>query len=111
MAERCPSTKRWEDIRHLKDNDNEIAALAGTALLAIAAPVQAQPYPMGTTSTQPQAPIYQTVAPNWMQDDGSSSDHPVHMPGDISGERLNSQYRNGIDVPPGQGLPAGGSYR
>lgn len=90
-----------------------LAALAGTALLALAAPVSAQPYPTGqsgpmnTMQMPAQTPIYEIAAPGWAADDGSSSDFPIHMPGDISGERLNSQYRNGIDVPPGNGLPAG----
>jgi hypothetical protein len=53
-----------------------------------------------------QAPYYQTAFPTWQMDDGSSSDFPIHMPGDISGERLNMQYRDGITVPPGQGFPA-----
>jgi hypothetical protein len=83
-----------------------LAALAGTALLALATPVSAQPYPMGTPRMPPQTPVYQTAAPNWLQDDGSSSDHPTHMPSDFGADNLNAQYRNGIAVPPGQGFPA-----
>ena len=83
-----------------------LAALASSALLTLAIPASAQPYPMDTMQPRPQTPVYQTAAPNWMQDDGSSSDYPTPMPGDVSGERLNSQYRDGIDVPPPHGLPA-----
>ena len=68
------------------------------ALAFAAAPVSAQMY-----QTTP-APL--SMTPDWMMDDGSSSDFPIHMPGDISGDRLNSQYLGGIYVPPGQGLPA-----
>jgi hypothetical protein len=61
-----------------------------------------------TAPVQPmQQPSYVSGTPSWMQDDGSSSDHPVHMPGDRSGDRLNAEYQNGISVPPGMGLPAG----
>jgi len=92
-----------------------ISALAGTALLALAAPVSAQTLqpPMNPAPMQVAPPGYAPVSqmqatglPSWMQDDGSSSDYPVHMPGDVSGERLNSQYRDGIDVPPPNGFPA-----
>jgi len=82
------------------------AALAGTALLALAGPASAQMAQPMQPAPMHQAPIQQTATPPWMQDDHSSSVHPVPMPGDISGDRLNAQYRNGIDVPPGQGLPA-----
>jgi hypothetical protein len=61
------------------------------------APMQQQPMP------QP-API--SATPAWMQDDGSSSDHPIHNPGDVSGDGLNAQYRGGLTVPPGTGFPA-----
>jgi hypothetical protein len=46
------------------------------------------------------------MTPSWMMDDGSSSDHPIHMPGDISGERLNREYSGGIYTAPGTGFPA-----
>ncbi|HEV2187969.1 MAG TPA: hypothetical protein VGR70_12220 [Stellaceae bacterium] len=86
------------------------AALAGTALLALAAPVSAQPFPMGQPAPMdtmpPQMPVYPTAAPSWAVDDGSSSDFPIPMPGDVSGDQLNAQYRNGIDVPPPNGFPA-----
>jgi len=84
------------------------AALAGTALLALAGPVQAQMTyaPVGTVLPPPPAPYYQTAVPTWQMDDGSSSDFPVPMPGDISGDQLNAQYRDGIDVPPPNGFPA-----
>jgi hypothetical protein len=85
-----------------------LTALAGIALLALAAPVSAQPYPASAPPMQPQTPVYRTAAPNWMQDDRSSSDHPIHMPSDFGADNLNAQYRNGISVPPGQGFPAGG---
>jgi hypothetical protein len=81
------------------------AALAGTTLLALAGPVQAQIYAPVETAPPPPTPYYQTAFPSQM-DDGSSSDHPIPMPGDISGDRLNSQYRDGIDVPPPNGFPA-----
>ncbi len=45
----------------------------------------------------PGAPLY--VAPPWMQDDGSSSDYPNHMPSDYSGDALNHAYRHGLTVP------------
>ena len=46
------------------------------------------------------------TAPSTMQDDGSSSDYPIPMPGDKSGDALNSQYQGGISVPIPQGFPA-----
>ena len=88
------------------------AALAGTALLTLAGPVQAQMIyaPVETAPPPPApyypAPYYQVAAPAWQMDDGSSSDFPVHMPGDVSGDQLNAQYRDGIDVPPPNGFPA-----
>ncbi|HWD59786.1 MAG TPA: hypothetical protein VG308_15975 [Stellaceae bacterium] len=73
-----------------------LAATAAIALIAAAAaPASAQMYRTTTTMG----------APSWMTDDGSSSDFPIHNPGDISGERLNAQYGGGMTVPPGQGLP------
>jgi hypothetical protein len=94
-----------------------LATAAGVALLAMAGPVSAQTYQPTNPAQMPQmqsppmyqptqSPMYQTGAPSWMRNDGSSSDYPVPMPGDRSGSRLNAQYRNGIDVPPGTGLPA-----
>jgi hypothetical protein len=110
------------------------ATVAAAALLALAGPVSAQmvqpmqpapmqtyqpmqqpvqtyqqpmPQPMQTYQQPMQQPTYTSGArPSWMQDDGSSSDHPTPMPGDRSGNPLNSQYRDGINVPPGMGLPA-----
>jgi hypothetical protein len=73
------------------------ATVAAIALIAGVGPVSAQM--MQSTATM------SGTAP-WMMDDGSSSDHPIHNPDDISGERLNSQYVNGLTVPPDQGLPA-----
>lgn len=78
------------------------AALAGTALLALAAPVSAQAAPPSGQASQ----LVAAAMPPWMQDDGSSSNYPIPMPGDISGDRLNAQYRGGIPVPPGRGFPA-----
>ena len=69
-----------------------LASAAAIALIAAAAPVSAQ--------------TYQTMSPTWMMDDGSSSDFPIHNPGDISGDRLNAQYLGGIDVAPPNGFPA-----
>lgn len=57
-------------------------------------------------STAAPQPSYVSGTPSWMQDDGSSSVHPIHNPGDFSADRLNSEYRNGIPVPPGEGFPA-----
>jgi hypothetical protein len=98
-----------------------IAALAGTALLALAAPVSAQTLqpPMNPTPMQTAPPsgfttvnqLQPQALPPWMQDDGSSSDHPVHNPGDFSSGQLNSQVQGGIPVPPGQGFPADGFGR
>jgi hypothetical protein len=105
-------------------------ALAGAALAQMVQPMppgyspQPQPYmqplppegqqpgyPANQFNTGPVEPMtqpsYISGTPSWMQDDGSSSDHPVHMPGDHSGDQLNMLYQNGISVPPGMGLPAG----
>jgi hypothetical protein len=76
-------------------------AIAAAALVSAAAvSAGAQGYP-------PAPPVY--AAPPWMQDDGSSSDHPTHMPSDVSGEALNHAYRHGLtvpsDAPPGYGPP------
>jgi len=60
-----------------------LPAIAAAAALAFAAPAWAQTYmPMA----QP-GPSYYSV----MGDDGSSSDYPVHMPSDVSGDYLNRQ--------------------
>jgi opacity protein-like surface antigen len=87
-----------------------LAAFAGATLLAAGA-ASAQMYQPMQPAPMRQMPIQQTGVPSWMQDDGSSSDHPTPMPGDHSGDRLNSQYRGGINVPPGQGLPAQSDQR
>jgi len=82
-----------------------LATTAIAAVFAIAGPVSAQNYqPMQPAPMQ--QPTYTSVTPPWMQDDGSSSDHPIHNSDDVSGDRLNSQYRGGLTVPPGQGFPA-----
>jgi hypothetical protein len=100
-----------------------IASAATAALLVAAGPVSAQmmqpmnpvmsPAPMQTYQPMDQGPVrtmqqptYTSGAPSWMQDDGSSSDHPIHNPGDRSGDRLNSQYRGGLTTAPGTGFPA-----
>jgi hypothetical protein len=51
-------------------------------------------------------PSYISGQPSWMQDDGSSSDHPIQNAGDHSASRLNTEYQNGLTVPAGAGLPA-----
>ena len=73
-----------------------LAATAAIALLAGASAASAQSYETPTIMG----------TPSWMMDDGSSSDFPIHNPGDISGDRLNAQYLGGLTVPPGHGLPA-----
>ena len=73
-----------------------LLAATAIALLAGAGAASAQSYETTTLMG----------TPSWMMDDGSSSDFPVHNPGDISGDRLNAQYRGGLTVPPGEGLPA-----
>jgi hypothetical protein len=89
-----------------------LAAVAGASLVAAAGAASAQMTqpmnPMMNPAPMRQMPYQDTSTsmPPWMQDDGSSSDHPVAMPGDVSGERLNTRYRGGINVPPGMGLPA-----
>jgi hypothetical protein len=75
------------------------------------APMQQQPMPtqpmqMQQQPMQMQQPTTISGTPSWMQDDGSSSDHPIHNPGDVSGDGLNAQYRGGLTVPPGTGFPA-----
>jgi hypothetical protein len=75
--------------------------IAAAALLSAAAvSASAQGYASGP-------PVY--APPPWMQDDGSSSDYPTHMPSDISGDALNHAYRHGLTVPsqapPGYGPP------
>jgi hypothetical protein len=69
-----------------------------------------QPYQTMPGPVQPmQQPTYTSGTmgtPSWMQDDGSSSDYPIHNPGDRSGNPLNSQYQGGIPAAPGHGFPA-----
>jgi len=85
-----------------------LLAGAAIALLAAAAPALAQNYAYPPPNPGPlqQPPSYDTTGASWTQDDGSSSDYPVPMPGDVSGDRLNAQYQGGIDVAPPGGLPA-----
>ena len=89
-----------------------LAAVATIAILAGAGPVLAQMNPPAKPAHGAvHHPSYVSESRPWMRDDHSSSDYPIHMPGDVSGDRLNAQYRNGITVPPGQGLPAEPSQR
>jgi hypothetical protein len=71
---------------------------------------QMQPYQTMQGPVQPmEQPIYTsgpTMGAPWMQDDGSSSDYPIHNPGDHSGDPLNAQYQGGIPTAPGHGFPA-----
>jgi hypothetical protein len=103
-----------------------LAATAAIALLAGAGAASAQMYqqpmnppmpppPMQTYQSmqQPMPPMQQPTytsgamgTPSWMTDDGSSSDHPIHNAGDRSGNRLNTEYQNGLTTAPGAGLPA-----
>ena len=100
-----------------------IASAATAALLVAAGPVSAQmmqpmnpvmsPAPMQTYQPMDQGPVrtmqqptYTSGAPSWMQDDGSSSVHPIHNAGDHSASQLNTEYQNGLTVPAGTGLPA-----
>jgi hypothetical protein len=80
-----------------------IALIAGTTALAFAGAASAQMQPMNPAPVQ--HPVYMS-GPSWMQDDGSSSDYPVPMKGDRSGDEMNMRVLNGIPVPPGHGLPA-----
>jgi hypothetical protein len=101
-----------------------LATAATIALLTAAGPVSAQMYqPMNPPPPpmqqmqqmqQPmpmQQPTTISGTPSWMQDDGSSSDHPIHNPGDVSGEQLNSQYQGGLTTAPGTGFPAAPGQR
>lgn len=75
-------------------------AIATAALVsAAAASASAQGYVSG--------PAASSALPPWdaMQNDGSSSDYPTHMPGDFSADRLNHAYRHGLTVP--SGAPSG----
>jgi hypothetical protein len=82
-----------------------LAAAAAIALITGAGSVSAQmmqpinPVPM-------QQPAYVSGPPSWMQDDGSSSDHPIHNPGDRSGDPMNTMYQGGLTTAPGTGFPA-----
>jgi hypothetical protein len=68
---------------------------------------QMQPYQTMQGPVQPmEQPTYTSGTPSWMQDDGSSSDYPIHNPGDRSGDPLNAQYQGGIPTAPGHGFPA-----
>jgi hypothetical protein len=85
-----------------------LALLAGTTALAFAGAASAQVM-IQPIQPMPPAPMQQplyTSGPSWMQDDGSSSDYPIHLKGDRSGDEMNAPMVNGIPVPPGRGLPA-----
>ncbi len=79
-----------------------LSAAAIAACVGLAGAASAQVSPNMMSANQLRGP----AMPPWSQDDGSSSDHPIPMPGDISGDALNSQYQGGIDVPPPNGFPA-----
>ena len=81
-----------------------VSAAALAASLGLAGAAWAQPAPIYGPNGPVPAPMM--TAPSTMQDDGSSSDYPVPMPGDKSGDALNSQYQGGISVPIPQGFPA-----
>jgi hypothetical protein len=90
-----------------------LLAAAAIAALGFAGPVSAQMMqPMNPAMNPAMSPgptqqsAYVSGTPSWMQDDGSSSDHPIHNPGDVSGARLNAQYQGGITTAPGTGFPA-----
>jgi hypothetical protein len=83
-----------------------LAATAIAAVFALAGPVSAQMYQQRMNPAPMQQPTYTSGTPSWMQDDGSSSDHPIHNPGDVSGDRLNAQYQGGIPTTDGSGFPA-----
>jgi hypothetical protein len=86
-----------------------LATAAVAAVFALAGPVSAQMMlqPMNpATNPGPMQSPYYVAAPSWMQDDGSSSDYPIHNPGDRSGDRLNAQYQGGLITAPGTGFPA-----
>lgn len=85
------------------------AAAATVALLGGAGPVLAQFYQPIDPAPLPQPAFLPGTlpgAPSWMRDDGSSSDYPIHNPGDVSGDWLNAQYQGGLTTAPGTGFPA-----
>lgn len=79
-----------------------LSAAALAASVALAGAASAQSAQTLATANQLQS----SAMPPWAQNDGSSSDYPVPMPSDISGEALNSQYQGGIPVAPPNGFPA-----
>ena len=81
------------------------AAAAAIMLFAGAGPASAQMMPPMSPAPM-QQPAAAFATPSWMQDDGSSSDHPIHNPGDFSADGLNAQYQGGLPVAPPNGLPA-----
>ena len=92
-----------------------IAAASTAALLTGAGVASAQMYqplpppPPPTYESMPgpmPQPMNVSGMPSWMQDDGSSSDYPIHNAGDFSADRLNAQYSGGLIAPPGTGFPA-----
>src|SRR5580704_13589528 len=102
-AGRSPGVQSGTEHRGVQSMKSLFAALAGTALLALAAPASAQMQRLQPMNPPPmqQTPFQQTALPSWMQDDGSSSDYPVHMPGDFgAADELNRLYGNGIPQGP-----------
>ena len=87
-----------------------LIAGAGAASAQMYQPAPAPVYQTYQTYQGPVQPMQQTMpiagTPSWMIDDGSSSDHPIHNPGDISGEWLNREYSGGLYTAPGTGFPA-----
>ena len=87
-----------------------LIAGAGVASAQMYQPASAPTYQTYQTYQGPMQPMQWTTtisgAPTWMMDDGSSSDHPIHNPGDISGEQLNREYSGGFYTAPGTGFPA-----
>lgn len=79
-----------------------LSAAAVVAVIGFAGAASAQSSPAFAQVNQ----LESSAMPPWMQDDGSSSDHPIHMPSDVSGDALNNQYRDGIPAAPPNGFPA-----
>ena len=71
-----------------------------STIIAAAALVSAAAVSASAQGYAPNATVY-APPPPWdvIQDDGSSSDYPTHMPGDYSGDALNHAYRHGLTVP------------
>ena len=86
-----------------------LTAGAGAASAQMYQPAPAPTYQIYQTDQAPVQPMQGATTistPSWMQDDGSSSDYPIHNRGDQSGEAMNTMYQGGLTVPPGAGFPA-----